>query len=253
MAGYRIAQLAERSGFSASTLRYYEQVGLLDPPARTPAGYRIYDEAVLARLAFVDRARRMGFALGDIGELVRLWTLGDCPPVQHRMRALLDSRRREVRGQVEELTAFAAQLDEVAERLGEDEDSEQCGPGCGCEVSVPGSPARVRTLPTPARRQHTPIACSLDPSAGTDRLVEWRAIAKEARTVTHTHSGVRLQFPIDADLTAAVARLAALEVSCCPFLTMTLDMANSELELRIDAMPGGEDVARALVGPVRTS
>jgi predicted site-specific integrase-resolvase len=60
--GYRIAELAERSGFTATTLRYYEQVGVLDPPVRTPAGYRLYDDAALDRLAFVDRAKRMGLA-----------------------------------------------------------------------------------------------------------------------------------------------------------------------------------------------
>ena len=89
MTGLRIAQLADRSGFSATTLRYYEQLGLLDPPVRTAAGYRIYDEAAVDRLAFVDRAKRMGFALDEIAELVRLWSAGQCPPVQHRMRALL--------------------------------------------------------------------------------------------------------------------------------------------------------------------
>ena len=62
-----------------------------------------------------------------------------------------------------------------------------------------------------------------------------------------------MRFPIDADLTASVARLAALEVSCCPFLAMTLAVENGELELHIDALPGGADVARKLGGPVRTS
>ena len=49
----RIAEVADRSGFSAPTLRYYEQVDLLPAPRRTAAGYRAYDESVLARLAFI--------------------------------------------------------------------------------------------------------------------------------------------------------------------------------------------------------
>jgi hypothetical protein len=64
VSGYRIAELAERSGFTATALRYYEQIGLLEPPARTSAGYRMYDDAALERLAFVDRAKRMGYGCG---------------------------------------------------------------------------------------------------------------------------------------------------------------------------------------------
>jgi DNA-binding transcriptional MerR regulator len=48
----RIAEVADRSGFSPATLRYYEQLDLLPPPRRTATGYRAYDESVLARLAF---------------------------------------------------------------------------------------------------------------------------------------------------------------------------------------------------------
>ena len=248
MTGYRIAQLAEHSGFSASTLRYYEQLGLLDAPVRTAAGYRMYDEAALDRLAFVDRAKRMGFALEEIGELVRLWATGECPPVQHRMRVLLDARRREVRAQVAELTTFAAQLDEVAARLDADAPPERCGPGCGCDVTVPRRAARVRALPTPVRlRPPIATACSLDAAAMTNRMAEWRAVTERAVAIDPTPHGVRVRFPTDAELTAAVARLVALEVSCCPFFTMALDVSDAALELRIEAPPGAEDLARQLV------
>jgi len=52
----RIAEVADRSGCSAATLRYYEEVDLLPPPQRTPAGYRVYDRSVL------ERRCRVGFA-----------------------------------------------------------------------------------------------------------------------------------------------------------------------------------------------
>jgi DNA-binding transcriptional MerR regulator len=45
---YRIAEVARRSGFATSTLRYYEELGLLQPAARTGAGYRVYGHDVLA-------------------------------------------------------------------------------------------------------------------------------------------------------------------------------------------------------------
>ncbi len=60
---YRIAEVAERSGFPAATLRYYERVGLLPEPSRTAAGYRDYDDRTLERLAFIARAKRLGCSL----------------------------------------------------------------------------------------------------------------------------------------------------------------------------------------------
>jgi DNA-binding transcriptional MerR regulator len=53
---YTIGEVAERTGFSASALRYYEDIGLVTPAARSDAGYRLYDDRVLSRLAFVARA-----------------------------------------------------------------------------------------------------------------------------------------------------------------------------------------------------
>jgi DNA-binding transcriptional MerR regulator len=56
----RISELAERVGVPTSTVRYYERIGLLGPPARTGSGYRDYGEDSATLLLFVHRARRMG-------------------------------------------------------------------------------------------------------------------------------------------------------------------------------------------------
>ena len=52
-ATYRIKEIADRSGFTPPTLRYYEEIGLLPAPARTSSGYRTYDDTTLTRLAFI--------------------------------------------------------------------------------------------------------------------------------------------------------------------------------------------------------
>ena len=57
---YQIKDIADRSGFTAATLRYYEEIGLLPEPTRTPAGYRLYDDHTLDRLAFITRAKQLG-------------------------------------------------------------------------------------------------------------------------------------------------------------------------------------------------
>jgi hypothetical protein len=54
---YTIGETSKRSGFSASALRFYEDIGLVDPVGRTAAGYRLYDDDSLDRLSFIARPR----------------------------------------------------------------------------------------------------------------------------------------------------------------------------------------------------
>jgi MerR family copper efflux transcriptional regulator len=65
-----IGQLARRVGLRTSTLRYYEEQGLLVPAARTQAGYRLYDPDAEHVLRFIQRAQRLGFSLADIHTLL---------------------------------------------------------------------------------------------------------------------------------------------------------------------------------------
>lgn len=82
-----ISELAARSGFSASALRYYEQVGLLSAAERTRGGYRLYEESALSRLRFIDRAKSLGLPLEEIRELVAVWDGGLCGNAARSMRA----------------------------------------------------------------------------------------------------------------------------------------------------------------------
>ena len=68
---YRIGELSQETGLTADTLRFYERRGLLDHPARTAGGYRIYDPSVIERIQFITRAQSLGFSLDEIHELIR--------------------------------------------------------------------------------------------------------------------------------------------------------------------------------------
>ncbi|MGH9024462.1 MAG: MobF family relaxase, partial [Acidimicrobiia bacterium] len=85
MGSYQIAEVARRSGFTASTLRYYDNVGLVSPAGRTDAGYRRYDDDSLARLAFISRAKQLGCTLPEITGLVTAWDGRRCEPVQAQL------------------------------------------------------------------------------------------------------------------------------------------------------------------------
>ncbi len=67
-----IGQVSSRSGVGIETVRFYERVGLLPKPARSLSGYRQFDEEVIARLQFIQRAKDLGFTLNEIKELLSL-------------------------------------------------------------------------------------------------------------------------------------------------------------------------------------
>ena len=70
--GFTIGQLAKSAGVNLETVRYYERIGLMVPPDRTEGGHRVYDQKAMKHLAFVRRARELGFSIADIRALLAL-------------------------------------------------------------------------------------------------------------------------------------------------------------------------------------
>ncbi len=67
-----IGEVAQRSGLPAKTIRYYEEIGLVAPP-RDANGYRAFRESDLHKLAFLGRARALGFTIEDCRALLALY------------------------------------------------------------------------------------------------------------------------------------------------------------------------------------
>lgn len=89
--GLRVAELAAAAGVSPDTIRYYEKAGLLLPPARTGAGYRVYDQTAVDRLQFIQGSQRLGLRLRDIRDLLAIRDTGVCPcePAEQLLRRRL--------------------------------------------------------------------------------------------------------------------------------------------------------------------
>jgi len=153
-----ISELAARTGFSASALRYYEQVGLLAAAERSAGGYRLYDEAAITRLRFIDRAKQLGLRLEEIRELVAVWDAGLCGHVQEDLRGRIRAKQVQVQARIAGLSAFAVQLDQAAGALSTRTPGSPCGPGCGC---VDGGPAGE---PVADRRPAAPQLVALGPT-----------------------------------------------------------------------------------------
>jgi MerR family transcriptional regulator, copper efflux regulator len=96
-----IGAAAAASGVSAKMIRHYERIGLIPPPKRTVANYRLYSHDDVHILQFVRRARDLGFSLPAIQELLALW--------QDRRRQSADVRRIAL----EQVTALDVRIAEL--------------------------------------------------------------------------------------------------------------------------------------------
>ena len=67
-----IGELSEQTGVNTETIRYYERIKIIPAPPRTAGGRRVYDSNHLRILAFVRRARELGFSLEEVRALIRL-------------------------------------------------------------------------------------------------------------------------------------------------------------------------------------
>lgn len=119
----KIGEVSKRSGVGVEALRFYEKSGLLDSPARTYGGYRVYGEDVLERLAFIRQAQALGFSLEEVRRIVEDARRGESPCeevreiVRHRMEEL-DARLRELQKYRRELKATLEEWDKVGRAPG---------------------------------------------------------------------------------------------------------------------------------------
>ncbi|RJK98386.1 MerR family transcriptional regulator [Vallicoccus soli] len=68
----QIGEVAEQIGLSLRTIRYYDEIGLAPPTARTPGGFRLYTDEDVARLLLVKRMKPLGYSLEEMRDLVEL-------------------------------------------------------------------------------------------------------------------------------------------------------------------------------------
>lgn len=136
----RIGELGSRLGLSTATLRYYESLGLLGEPQRSPSGYRLYGTDDEDRLRFILRAKALDLSLDEIRSLLELWRVGSCSDTRTTLRHLVAHKIHEARTRAAEAAAFADQLTHVYGRLGEDVDPTTLGvAGCACIPELPAS------------------------------------------------------------------------------------------------------------------
>lgn len=117
----QIGEVADRIGLSLRTIRYYEEVGLVTPSARSHGGFRLYTEADIARLLLIKRMKPLGFSLDHMRELLELLdSLEDgelTDPARFVALERLAAIEREADDRCRSLREELAMAEEFAERL----------------------------------------------------------------------------------------------------------------------------------------
>lgn len=231
MGTYRISELAAHSGLPATTLRYYEQQGLLSA-ARTPSGYRQYTDADRDRLRFVAAAKDLGLPLERIRSLLGVWDGGRCGTVRDELRPMIEAQAAASQERIDDLQVFRDRLVAALEHLRALPARDgPCDPGCAFLEQVP--------------RPVVPVACSLDVPAHRDRVGEWRRLVDGARVLRTSDGGRSVRLPVER--AQEVVRLVVAEQRCCPFLAFRLDFPGSHVDLVAHAPAGAEDLLDTLL------
>jgi MerR family mercuric resistance operon transcriptional regulator len=111
MEGLTRSQLAQRASVNLETIRFYEEKGLLPAAPRTASGYRRFSEEMIERLAFVKRAKTLGFSLEEIRELLHLQ--GEQTGVCVEVRDLLQTKLSAVREKKADLEKLESHLSDA--------------------------------------------------------------------------------------------------------------------------------------------
>ena len=113
MKSMSIGELSKLSGVKITTIRYYEQVGLISKPERSAGGRRMYREEDLQRLIFIRHSRQLGFSPDAIRSLIELQALpeNDCAQANETAREQLEL----VRQRIVQLQSLERELERIAQ------------------------------------------------------------------------------------------------------------------------------------------
>lgn len=119
-----VGKLAAHAGVSANAVRFYEREGLMEPPAKTANGYRLYDAQALQRLRFIKQAQHCGFTLAEIQSLLQLKTASSCC---NEVRTKVVEKKLALEARIKAMQAMSRALDQlIADCSNDDQPTEAC-------------------------------------------------------------------------------------------------------------------------------
>lgn len=114
----RVGELGRQTGKTSRTLRYYEEMDLLQPTQRSSGGYRLYHPDAVTRIHWIDRLQELGFSLHDIRSFLESFRdeeLG--PAAMDQLRAFYQDKLRETQAAIDRLQGLKAELQDSIQYL----------------------------------------------------------------------------------------------------------------------------------------
>ena len=111
-----MGQLADLTGISRETLKFYEKSGLLPPPQRNHSGYRIYPESVQKRIEFIVRAKEAGFTLAEIAATLALADENQKLNPQD-FKTCIEKKITQVKSRIKGLETMVIQLENIRDAM----------------------------------------------------------------------------------------------------------------------------------------
>lgn len=109
---YLISQLSQKTGVTPDTIRYYGEIGLLNPE-RTPKGYRVFNDDDVKRLQLIALCKSFDFSLGEIEELIKTIDMSD----KNSLLQILDTQITELENEVAFLQKKIPKLKEIYSKV----------------------------------------------------------------------------------------------------------------------------------------
>lgn len=158
---FSIGEAAAASGLPVKTIRYYEEIGLIPQAVRTDGsvhgdGHRIYGDADVGRLRFIQHARLFGLSLAEIRELLALADGKGCPSHQPEYRKILGRHLHGIDERVRHLLGLRAAIEKLMSPAGSANATECSWDTCACmKPAQPASPnAAARSGRHPIKGGH---------------------------------------------------------------------------------------------------
>lgn len=119
-----IGLVARRAGVGVETVRFYERQGLIEEPPRRLSGYREYDKEVVSRLGFIRRAKKLGFTLKEIKELLSLRRDPSTPTAD--VKRLAEAKIADIETKIRSLQKMKKALEELTSACCENATTAEC-------------------------------------------------------------------------------------------------------------------------------
>ena len=107
----QIGAIAKESGIPIKTIRYYEEIGLLESSGRTEGGFRLFAADVLNRLSFIKRSQGLGLSLSEIKEILSIHDQGELPCDHVKIK--LQDKIAEIDHQIQQLLTLRSDLERL--------------------------------------------------------------------------------------------------------------------------------------------